>query len=58
MKERIEGMIKTLASGNYDNEVAHLDYDSLLEDFILNYDAELVPMMKLLIAQSKDFWYA
>lgn len=51
-------MIKTLASGNYDNEVAHLDYDSLLEDFILNYDAELVPMMKLLIAQSKDFWYA
>lgn len=58
MKERIEDMIRTISSGKYCNEATHAAYDNLLEDFILEYDAELMPLMKELISLEKDFWYA
>lgn len=58
MKQEILDLIDTIANTNYDNEGVHGFYDSLLERFILNYDPELLPLMKQLIELEKDFWYA
>lgn len=58
MKERIEQMIKVIKSNVYDPEAIHGDYDKLLQEFILNYDAELLPLVKELIELQKEFWYA
>lgn len=58
MKEKIEELLKTIKAGRYDNENTHVEYDSLLEEFILNYDESLLPLMKELIEAEKEFWYA
>jgi hypothetical protein len=58
MKERILSLIKSLKDGGYDQEIAHAEYDKLLEDFILRFDANLLPLMHELIALEKEFWYA
>lgn len=58
MKEKIEAMIAIIKSGTYDNEIIHCEYDSLLENFILNYNESLLPLMKELITLEKEFWYA
>jgi hypothetical protein len=58
MKKKIEDMISTLRTDNYDNEIVHSQYDDLLEEFILNYDFNLMPLMQELISLDKEFWYA
>jgi hypothetical protein len=64
MKERIVGLLNVLTLQllegypGYDNEKAHGEYDLILEDFICNYDPELLELMKELIEIKKEFWYA
>lgn len=58
MEERIKSLLEIIQSKKYDSEIAHGQYDDLLEKFILNYDVSLVPLMKKLIEAEKDFWYA
>lgn len=59
-KEQVEDLIKDLQSNNYDPERAHIQYDALLEEFILNYNEALLPLMRKLIdsARKVSFWYA
>jgi hypothetical protein len=57
MKKEIEDMILVIKSGRYDNCGVHIKYDELLERFIINYDAELLPLITVLINIEKDFWY-
>lgn len=59
MEERIRLMIYTLQTGDFlDREELHMQYDKLLEEFILNYDERLVHLMKELVTTEKHFWYA
>lgn len=58
MKEEIIDLILVLATDNYDREKVHLQYDQLLEKFILNYEARLAPLMRKLIKMPKNFYYA
>lgn len=58
MKERILVMIEEIKSGFYDQEIMHGSYDTLLEEFILNYDESLLSLMQQLIVLPKEFWYA
>lgn len=57
MKKRINEMIAQIKTGNYDPESMHQRYDSLLKDFILNYDESLLSLMKKLIELDKTLWY-
>jgi hypothetical protein len=50
-------MITEIKTGNYDPESMHQRYDSLLKDFILNYDESLLSLMKKLIELDKTLWY-
>lgn len=58
MKEKINNLINLISSKEYDKMDAHILYDELLETFVLNYDPELLPLMKKLIELDKSFWYA
>jgi uncharacterized protein YdcH (DUF465 family) len=58
MEQEIRDMIKVLKSNDYDQERLHGEYDELLEKFILNYNEDLVPLMKVLIELEKHFWWA
>lgn len=58
MKERIERLIDIYKQELYDIEMSHIEYDSILEDFVLNYDPQLLPLISALIAVDKKMWYA
>lgn len=58
MKERIENLLNQYKSRVYDTEIAHGMYDEILQDFVLNYDESLLPIIKELIEVEKDLWYA
>ncbi len=58
MEKRIDKMIEMLSQEDYDPEEAHGLYDSLLEDFIVNMDINLLGKMKFLISMEKEFWFA
>lgn len=61
MKEQILQLLKILQQSDYDNEAVHGEYDSLLEEFIMDghyNDPELVDLVKRLINREKSFWYA
>lgn len=58
MKERIQEMIATLKSAEYDEEGQHIKYDDLLEDFTRTPDLTLLPLMQELVEIETHFWYA
>lgn len=57
MEERIKKLLAEIKTG-YDPETTHWEYDKVLEEFALNYNEQLLPLIKELISAEKDFWYA
>lgn len=58
LKKYAQDTLETIKRGGYDQEVTHGDYDSILEEFILNPCPSILPIVKELISIEKDFWYA
>jgi hypothetical protein len=58
MEQKIKALLEIFSKEGYDREEIHIQYDDLLEKFILNYDESLIPLMKELIEAEKYFWYA
>lgn len=60
MKQVIEQLIERFKRGLDDTEIDHMTYDKVIEAYCLNYDPELLPLIKELIElrQMVTFWYA